>query len=268
MNNIIGISGKKQSGKDEVCNIIGYLTSTMSAGGRRPYDTTQKYVAPYTPWKKKQFAGKLKQIVALLIGCKVSDLEDEEFKSKPLGEEWTRWYYRHTWGMGELGKISKFYASKEDADSDFHSVKERFPTGSELVSQQLTPRVLLQQIGTQGLRDLIHPDVHVNALFGEYNYTTYSITTRKDGQLISEEKITAPKWIIPDTRFPNEAKRILKHDGIILRIENPRIIPTADQHESETALDDWNFNYIIVNDSSIEDLVEKVVAFCISFNLL
>lgn len=66
------------------------------------------------------------------------------------------------------------------------------------------------------------------------------------------------KWIITDTRFPNEAKAVLSLNGINIRIirEATEIV---DFHESETALDNYtNFNYVINNDGSIESLIECV----------
>lgn len=250
MINIVGISGRKQSGKDTVCKIIQYLTSTKSG----EFDIDRTYGQPFTLWKKKQFAGKLKEIIALLIGCKVEDLENEEFKNTPLGEEWTR--YKTPAGFISL----KVYEDLAQAQKSW------------CTKEILTPRIILQKIGTEGLRDLIHPDVHVNALFADFKATpAYTISTSKDGQMYSElEKFPAkfPKWIIPDTRFPNEAARIKKEGGIIIRVENPRIIPTDDLHPSETSLDTYDFNYTIINDDSVEKLIPKVKDMMKAFKLL
>jgi hypothetical protein len=65
------------------------------------------------------------------------------------------------------------------------------------------------------------------------------------------------KWIITDTRFPNEAEAIKKADGIIIRIERPGVKP-INPHPSETSLDKWDFDYVIVNDGSLADLTKKI----------
>jgi hypothetical protein len=91
---IIGISGKKQHGKDTVAQIIQYLTQKK--------DTCFSDYGEYLSWKKNpkeypeslffwqihKFADKLKDCVCLLIGCTREQLEDEEFKNTPLSSEW------------------------------------------------------------------------------------------------------------------------------------------------------------------------------------
>ena len=93
-----------------------------------------------------------------------------------------------------------------------------------------------------------------------------------------------PNWIITDTRFPNEADAVKSRDGINIRIERDdyvfdesgkRIIPTKEyvntnnkQHESETALDDYSFDYVIDNNGTIEDLIIKVKEILIKENII
>jgi len=82
----------------------------------------------------------------------------------------------------------------------------------------------------------------------------------------SEIHYKLPNWIITDMRFPNEMDAVKAKGGITIRIqrfkqisENIRVhhgigVP----HPSETALDDHKFDYVIDNDSSISDLIDKV----------
>jgi len=104
----------------------------------------------------------------------------------------------------------------------------------------LTPRKLLQLLGTEAGRHIIHPNIWVNALFADYE---------KDSN-----------WIITDVRFPNEAEAIKDKGGILIRIERPQLIERDFEHLSETALDDYDgFDYVINNDTnSVQDLVDKV----------
>lgn len=66
--------------------------------------------------------------------------------------------------------------------------------------------------------------------------------------------------IISDVRFESEAKGIRDINGIIIRIN--RNGAGAGNHISETALDDYCFDYIIDNNGTEEDLLLKVKEFC------
>lgn len=73
--------------------------------------------------------------------------------------------------------------------------------------------------------------------------------------------------IIPDCRFPNEIRRWKEEysyfDVVHIRVERPECAPdqlTAEQmrHSSETALDGYPADHVIVNDGTPEDLRAKV----------
>ena len=117
-----------------------------------------------------------------------------------------------------------------------------------------TPRMLLQLLGTECGRDIIHPNIWNNTLFNDYK----KITTKWncDGEATTNEY---PKWIITDLRFPNEMKAVKKHAGITIRITRPTCETVTELlHESETALNDTEFDYEIDNSGSLEDLINKV----------
>ena len=74
-------------------------------------------------------------------------------------------------------------------------------------------------------------------------------------------------------RFPNEMEAVKERKGITIRVvrDNPSVetltkedvirtfnILRHTEHPSETALDDAKFNYEIINNGSIEDLIAKV----------
>ena len=122
----------------------------------------------------------------------------------------------------------------------------------------LTPRKILQLLGTEAGRQIIHPNIWVNALFADY---------RSDDN-----------WIITDVRFPNESKAIKDRGGIMIRVNrlteeeknsaykaragrpnNAIGLIFKDEHASETALDDYDgFDYVIENDGTVQDLINKV----------
>ena len=88
---IIGLSGKKQSGKDTIAKIIQYLTTNKKdisyTGSYNSYIIDLGMGGSIkSDWQTKQFASKLKEIVCLLIGCTIEQLEDESIKSMTLEE--------------------------------------------------------------------------------------------------------------------------------------------------------------------------------------
>lgn len=101
----------------------------------------------------------------------------------------------------------------------------------------ITYREFLQKIGTEAIRNNIHENAWVNALMSEYNHTC--------------------KWIITDTRFPNEAQAIKNAGGFVIRIIRPGVKP-ANNHPSETALDNWNFDGYVVNNCNLSEFSNRV----------
>lgn len=284
---IIGISAKKRHGKDTVCKIIQYLAANLDDVGSfedyLKYDEKnplEKRNAPFTwtgGWENKKFAEKLKQIVAILIGCKREDLEDDEFKNTPLPEEWDRWrvaiqMIHDDSRYVNVLKVPQLYASQTEAEeaniTKYIPQKYNF-INREVYREQLTPRLLLQWIGTEGLRNIIHPQIHVLSLFTDYKpiatgkILVADMTDNPESKDITEvySQDYYPKWIITDVRFPNEADAIRERGGFVIRIENDRV-ESIDTHESETALDDYeHFDEIIYNNGTLEELKEKVERF-------
>jgi hypothetical protein len=225
---IIGVNGKIGSGKDTVGKIIQYLTSEY----RDKYnfiewqDRVENYgSSTHSKFEVKKFAGKLKEIAFLLTGKPVENFEEQNFKKLNMGSAWN-----------------------------------------------MTYREFLQKLGTEAMRNGLHEDVWVNALFADYKAKWVPT-----GDSVAEEDVSLekeyPNWIITDMRFPNELESVVERQGITIRVvrpvesypENPNFngdmqiaVKMAHSHPSETALDDAKFHYEIINDGTIEDLVEKV----------
>lgn len=102
----------------------------------------------------------------------------------------------------------------------------------------MTVRQFLQRLGTDAVRYGLHPNTWVNALMADYD---------------DEEN-----WVITDCRFPNEAECVKEKGGVVIRINRPGLERPADLHESETALDNWDFDYVITNDGTQDELFAKV----------
>lgn len=233
---IVGLSGKKQSGKNLIAKIWQLLDLYhQTKDTHKCKETDVQFVKFYlespksnpapnhgSNWKQKSFASKLKQIVCLLIGCTMEQLEDPIFKETELGEEWL--LYRHLKSNEII--TEKLYKSLEFLDNQKYYTPE-----------YLTPRKLLQLIGTNCFRDLIHPEIWVNALFSEYtgikykffngNYSCKCKYCKKDftGAKLQplcldccNLEIQYPNWLITDVRFKNEAKSILDRKGLLIRV--------------------------------------------------
>lgn len=226
---IIGINGKIGVGKDLVGKIIQYLTLENKQGpyiGFETYDDAT--LERNSKFKIKKYAGKLKQTASLLTGIPIEKFEDQEFKKVILGEEWGT--VRHN----PLNNIEPF---------------EKFQ-----FNELMSVREFLQKLGTDAVRDGLHKDAWVNALFADY----------RNGEIIESDKhyILKPvdNWIITDMRFPNEMEAIVKRGGITIKVIRPveKSKTTARLHPSETALDGHTMHYDIINDGSMEDLIKKV----------
>ena len=265
---LIGISGKIGSGKDTVADMIQFLDSVegvpefneyMDEGFRNHLDN--KYPSK---WKIKKFADTLKDMVCLLIGCTREQLEDQEFKKTPLGEEWKYFAVHSAFNdLKEKDEPMAIFSSFVDA-SDFimnielntHPIEELRPASVLRIEEHIhTPRTLLQLLGTEAGREIIHPNIWVNALFAKYNLDL------TDGYSAPYKGDKYPNWIITDMRFPNEAQAVKDRGGILVRI-NREDITGQDKvpvHTSETALDDWeDWDYVIDNFGTLEDLFNEV----------
>lgn len=245
---IIALAGYAGSGKDTVAKVIQYLTSPCSdpngdryrtfeqfmfmGGGSEPRNFDHHY---YTEWEVKKFAGKLKEIASILTGIPVHMFEDQEFKKTSLSFDWTVW------------KTNNGTPPKE---------------GDAGIGKLMTVREFLQKLGTDALRDNLHTNVWVNALFADYIAEPDPAVAeflKAEGLPASMNggKLVYPNWIITDCRFPNEAQAVKARDGIIIRVLRPGNEP-VNLHSSETALDDYSFDDVILNDGTVEDLIPKV----------
>ena len=203
-------------------SVIG-ISGRMGSGKNTVGDIIEKLCLTNNgpKFEQKSFAGKLKQIASLLTGIPVEDFEDQEFKKSYLGAEWG------TVQDVPLKSIPPF------ADMQFNVL--------------MSVRELLQKLGTEAIRDGLHPNAWVNALMCEYKRPKMS-------------QRNPSNWIITDVRFPNELEAIEDVKGLTLKVIRPvkKSKTTARLHPSETSLDKAEFNYTIINDGSIKDLIEKV----------
>lgn len=97
-------------------------------------------------------------------------------------------------------------------------------------------RELLQRLGTECGRELISDTIWIDAALNG--------TKGRD-------------IVVTDVRFPNEAQAIKDRGGYVIRVVRPGVGP-ANSHPSETALDDWDFDAVILNDGSVGELQDNM----------
>lgn len=255
---IIGVSGYSGSGKDTIGIIIQYL-QCRNTGKLSLEELIKNYLQhawwleEQSGWEIKKWAGKLKTIASLLTGIPVEKFEDQEFKKTYLGPEWNYWTISIIDNSKLLMQHGRF-TSKEEAEKFIPYLKQtygEFRMDYTVSMQQMTVRQFLQEIGTDGLRNGLHVNTWVNALFADYKEDY--IGTGSEGEDIYDY----PNWVITDTRFENEAQAIKDKGGIIIRVNRPGI-EAINAHPSETGLDNWNFDHIITNDGTLGTLTMRV----------
>jgi hypothetical protein len=291
---IISLSGKKQSGKDLIADIIKSLIYCKIDGTELTEENFEsiRHCRIYN-YKVKKFAGKLKEVAAIMLGCNASDFESEEFKNSTLGEEW--WYYKTTY-KERSGNLQSEIIAPYLEEYRTETQNTLFSLSKNYVLARMTPRIFLQKFATDAVRSNLHPCSWINSTLADYNSKEF--------------------WVITDTRFENEVNAIRykepnflnirvdrwqtfeqwckQYEGFVTFIKNPEgwlpnnkissndfliqfllsnsfkdcleinretidILIDNLYHESETQLDNYgNFSYFIRNEGSIGELIIKV----------
>jgi hypothetical protein len=273
---VIGFSARIGGGKDLATTITQFLTCEDEEIRQAFIDNPTKAMGDYdgvvqmnTPYTNVKYASKVKRIVAELLGTTINKLEDKTYINTTLPENW--WYY-----IVDGEKVS--YTDPKFTQEDRPKLEEFLV--------KLTPRRMMQLVGTEAGREIIHPDVWVNATFANY---------------VADEDGNLPQWLISDVRFPNELSKIHEVNGISIRIIRSKLlsewldmysielndlgdymdVTLTDyefmdfvnefhdsefmaevlervNHASETSLDNGKFTYVIENKGSIEDFVNEI----------
>jgi hypothetical protein len=106
-----------------------------------------------------------------------------------------------------------------------------------------SPRRLLQSLGTDWGRNMIHPEIWVMATM--------------------QRMLAGGDYCIPDVRFVNEAAAIRARGGVVWRVERPGhslLTGDAAAHESERGIPDEYVDSRVVNDGTLDDLQVAVDA--------
>ena len=203
--------------------IIGFV-GLIGAGK----DTAADYLVNFHGFRRDSFANTLKDAVANVFGWDRTLLEGRTNEAREWREQVDPWW------------------------------------AERLNMPHLTPRWILQYWGTEVCRKGFHDDIWIASLENKM---------RKTGDNI----------VISDVRFPNEIKAIHNAGGIVIRVKrgaNPDWFNDAADmnagdkclnysraktrmeergiHASETAWVGGDIDYVISNDSTIDDLYQQI----------
>jgi len=115
------------------------------------------------------------------------------------------------------------------------------PWWSHKFGYEVTPRLILQRMGTEACRHGIADNIWIAAL---------------EKRIQGYENV-----VISDVRFPNEIDFVRSAGGVIIRVkrgEDPTPEKLATLHVSETAWNSYEPDYTVTNDGTIDELKEKI----------
>ena len=193
-------------------------------------DTIADYLTNFHGYRRESFANSLKDAVSAVFGWDRTMLEGRTTQARAWREEVDAWW------------------------------------AERLNMPNLTPRYILQYWGTEVCRNGFHDDMWIASLENK-------LRTSKDDIVIS------------DCRFPNEIKSIRDAGGIVIRVKrgpepdwyrdaadmnagdkciNWMLAKTRMEklgiHASETAWVGTKFDYVLENNSTIDDLYTQVLS--------
>lgn len=164
-------------------------------------DTVANHIIKKYGFKKDSFAAPLKDAVSAIFGWDRELLE---------------------------GTTAESRAFRETSD-EFWSKK---------CGRLITPRIVLQEWGTQVARDNWHTNIWVDSF-------------------LARNKNNSENIIITDIRFPNEMDTLVEMGALIIKVERPFSSVEVPNHKSEEYIKTFKeHNIILVNDSTIENLLK------------
>ena len=107
-----------------------------------------------------------------------------------------------------------------------------------------SPRELMQLLGTEWGRELVHPQLWL--LLAEHNL-----------QQLAEHHQDMQGVVISDVRFDNEADWVRSKGGVIFHISRRGIHP-INQHSSEGGIRHHKGDYVITNDADLPALYDRL----------
>jgi hypothetical protein len=210
---VLGFSGKIGSGKTSCCNFLQALAMVHMLG--------------ITPWAQVNQDGLLevqdRQDEKVIIDLENNPAQRERFASDV-------WWYIRKFSFAEplknfctdvLGiEHKQIWGSQKDKNSLTHIYWEDMPTNNMNKSGRMTGREVMEEFGTGIVRRIEN-----------------NAWARATGNLM--QKSGTHFCIIDDVRFPNEIDVVHQLGGKVIRLMRVTEEGAANDHESNTALDDY-----------------------------
>lgn len=191
-------------------------------------DTVADYLTNFHEYRRESFANSLKDAVSMVFGWDRTMLEGRTKQAREWREQ------RDEWWSNRLG-------------------------------MDITPRWILQYWGTEVCRKAFHDDIWIASVENKLRSSSDDI-------------------VISDCRFPNEIKSIKEAGGIVVRVVrgpepdwydaavsvnrgpngnstwslSKQKLDKLGIHASETAWVGTDFDFVLYNNSSIDDLYEQI----------
>lgn len=234
------MSGKKGSGKNTAAKVL-----------------VEKY-----GFKEYNLAKPLKELVSKVFDIPFANLEDNDKKDvsftqpRPITVDHVHSIIRECSNLLNIPEsfkkseelVLKYMTKKVTKKSTIVPVVQTPVNGQVMPPQMMqqreyktfnTPREILQFVGTDLVRDCISSFFWPKVL---------------DKQIAHESKV-----VITDVRFFEERQYVEYKEGLLLLVERPTTVKSGDTHASETSLGDFqDYDYVIYNDSTIEDLHHRL----------
>ena len=245
MTNILGFSGVKQSGKTTCCKFLhGYQLRLNDVVEKFLMDEEGSLIV-----NAVQLDENGKEVEGLgILDIERKDIDFVEYASRSI------WPYARAFSFADPLKIisiqlfglteEQCYGTDEDkntpVDIKWEDTPQRRCAGDVQQMREgfMTAREFLQYFGTDICRQ-IKPNIWVDSCIQR--------------MLESGTELA----IVPDVRFPNEADAIKQAGGKVIRLTRS---PYNDQHESETALNDYEgFDHVLDNANANVDETNRAL---------
>jgi hypothetical protein len=245
---IVGVSGKKQSGKSSLCDFLNvwykvnlhnspytilqdisgkielfHWDDEIIPGDGFAFSSVEEDLAVEEKQSVKvyNFADALKDVCHKVLGLTKEQCYGTDSQKNSLSQ--------YTWdNMPVEIRLAYSNSSAKWVTGSFtDTTGEKVETLYEEIdypvyrSGPMTGREVMQVVGTDIFRKMFSDQVWVNATFNR----------------IKEEN--KPISLIADCRFESEVKAIIDNGGYIIRLN--RVVDGSDLHPSETALDNFDF---------------------------
>lgn len=276
---IIGISGKINSGKDTVGRMILNTVSTNF----RPYEENKRNNL-ISNWKAVKFADTLKDMTCVFFNCTREDLESRTFKESPrhimglgitprefmqkLGTEFGRnTLHPEIWSKKCLSEykveypdytFGGYFKKCVNCGDSMHFVGKRQLYCKYCCDIGVEPNWIITDVRFPEEAEAIKKLGGVVWRVNRPGQAHEEISVRARRRFLAEEEIALSSNMSFNMR---DNSRFLE----ILNEEVKNYIP----HESETALDNYeNFDEIIENDGTLEDLENYIIALLLTTGIL